>query len=97
MSWYRWEGGDLILHLRVQPKASRDAFAGPYGEGAYKVTITAPPVGGKANAHLIGYLAKQFGVSRSQVHLICGETSRSKTLRLKSPQRLPIPVDESKV
>ena len=97
MSWYRWEGEDRILHLRVQPKASRDAFAGPYGEDAYKVAITAPPVDGKANAHLIRYLAKQFGVPRSQIYLISGETSRSKTLRLKSPQRRPIPIEESKV
>ncbi|MEJ2694932.1 MAG: DUF167 family protein, partial [Candidatus Thiodiazotropha sp.] len=47
MSWFRWEGTELILRLRVQPKASKDAFAGPYGEREYKVTLTAPPVDGK--------------------------------------------------
>ncbi len=92
MSWYRWEGQDLILRLRVQPKASRDAFSGPYDNDHYKVTLTAPPVDGKANSHLLKFIAKAFGLSRSQVILESGAHSRSKCLRLKSPTRLPIPV-----
>ena len=89
MDWYRWQDRDLILHLRIQPKASRDAFVAPYGEAEYKVAITAPPVDGKTNACLIGFLAKQFGLSKSAVILEAGEKSRSKRLRLKSPTRLP--------
>jgi uncharacterized protein (TIGR00251 family) len=95
MSWYRWEDQDLILRLRIQPKASRDAFVAPYGEDEYKITITAPPVDGQANIHLIKFLAKQFGLPRSRVSLESGETSRSKSLRLKSPTKMPIPVDDS--
>lgn len=53
MTWHRWEGDDLILHLRVQPKASKDALVGPYGDKEYKVTLTAPPVDGRANTHLL--------------------------------------------
>lgn len=90
MSWYRWEGEDLILHLRVQPKASQDAFVGPYGEDAYKVTLQAPPIDGKANAQLLKFIAKAFGLPRSRVLLESGANSRSKRLRLKSPSRLPI-------
>jgi uncharacterized protein (TIGR00251 family) len=90
MSWYRWEGDELILHLRVQPKASKDAFSGPYGDAEYKVTLTAPPVDGKANAHLLKFIAKAFGIPRSRVVLESGAHSRSKCLRLKSPSRLPI-------
>jgi len=94
MSWFRWEGEDLILHLRVQPKSSRDALVGPYGEAEFKVAITAPPVEGKANAHLLKFLAKQFGLPRSHISLISGAGSRSKTLRLKSPTKRPIALDE---
>ena len=93
MSWYRWEGNDLLLRLRVQPKASRDAFCGPYDSDHYKVSLTAPPVDGKANSHLIKFLAKAFGLPRSQVTLESGAHSRSKRLRLKSPTLLPISVD----
>ena len=95
MSWYQWDDKDLLLHLRLQPKSSRDAFVGPYGENEFKITITAPPVDGKANAHLIRFLAKQFGLSPSQINIEVGETSRSKRVRLKSPKRLPILLDES--
>jgi uncharacterized protein (TIGR00251 family) len=90
VSWYHWEGEDLILRLRVQPKASRDALTGPYGDDEYKVNLTAPPVDGKANAHLLKFVAKTFGLPRSRVVLECGAHSRSKRLRLKSPSRWPI-------
>jgi uncharacterized protein YggU (UPF0235/DUF167 family) len=30
-----------------------------------KIRLTAPPVEGKANAYLMGFLAKAFGVSRA--------------------------------
>jgi hypothetical protein len=43
--WYRWDGDDLILSLKIQPKASRDELAEPLGD-ALKVRITAPPVDG---------------------------------------------------
>ncbi|MBL3617569.1 MAG: YggU family protein [gamma proteobacterium endosymbiont of Lamellibrachia anaximandri] len=74
--WYHWDGDDLTLRLRIQPKASRDTFVGPHGDD-FKIRITAPPVDGKANTHLIKLLAKAFGVPRSQVTLVSGETSRS--------------------
>jgi len=92
MSWYRWEGDDLILNLRVQPKASKDAFIGPYGEQEYKVSLTAPPIEGKANEHLVKFVAKAFGLPRSRILLESGDHSRSKRLRLKSPTQLPIPL-----
>jgi len=95
MSWYRWEGDDLILRLRVQPKASRDAFIGPYGEQEYKVSLTAPPVEGKANEHLVKFIAKAFGLPRARITLESGDHSRSKCLRLKSPTQLPIPLENS--
>lgn len=90
MSWYSWEGEDLVLRLRVQPKASRDAFISPFGDTEFKIAICAPPVDGKANAYLLQFLAKEFGVAKSQVTLVAGERSRSKIIRLKSPLKLPI-------
>ena len=87
--WYRWEGDDLLLQLRVQPKASRDGFVGPLGE-AYKVRITAPPVEGRANAHLLAFLAKAFGVPKGAVALEAGAGGRLKRVRIHAPRRLPI-------
>jgi len=86
--WYRWDGEDLVLTIKVQPRASRDELAEPLGD-ALKVRITAPPVDGKANAHLIGFLAKTFGVAKSAVLLESGDTGRNKRLRVKKPRRVP--------
>ncbi len=87
--WYRWEGEDLLLQLRVQPRAGRDQFVGPYGD-QYKVRITAPPVDGKANEHLLRFLAKAFGVGREQVSLVSGESGKNKGFRIHSPRKFPI-------
>lgn len=89
--WYHWEGDDLLLSLRIQPRSGRDEFVAVYGD-QYKVRITAPPVDGKANTHLIRFLARAFGVGRADVRLISGESSRSKSVRISAPVKLPIPV-----
>ncbi len=88
-SWYRWDGEDLILNLRVQPRASRDELAGPRGT-SFRVRITAPPVDGKANDHLTRFIAKAFGVSRGDVTLEAGDASRDKRIRVHRPTCLPV-------
>ena len=88
MPSYQWQGDDLLLWLRVQPKASHDAFAGESGD-ALKVRITAPPVDGKANKHLLAWLAKQFGVAKSTLTLEAGKEQRNKRVRIPSPKQIP--------
>jgi len=87
--WFRWQDGALVLRLRIQPKASRDEFTGPQ-EGRLRIRITAPPVDGKANLHLIRFLAKAFGVSKSSVTIEAGESSRDKRVRITGPVKSPI-------
>lgn len=89
--WYRWEGESLYLQLRVQPRAGRDEFVAPYGD-QYKLRITSPPVDGKANAHLIRFLAKAFGVRRDQVTLVSGESCKNKGFCIEKPVKFPIPL-----
>lgn len=92
MGWFRRDGSDLILQIRVQPRASADSIAGVIGD-CLKVRLTAPPVEGKANEHLIAYLARLFGVPKSQVILERGDTSKHKQLRIRSPRKLPENLD----
>ncbi len=87
-TWYQWQGEDLILTLRVQPRASRDEIVGPHGD-TLKVRITAPPVEGKANAHLLRFLADAFDVPRASVVLLSGDSARGKRVRISSPGVLP--------
>jgi len=88
MPFYHWDGEDLILDCHLQPKASRDEFAGLHGE-RLKIRLTAPPVEGKANAHLLAFLGKAFGVPKSQVKLESGELNRQKRVRIPRPSKLP--------
>lgn len=88
MAWYRWQGDDLELSLRVQPRASRDGFGDIEGE-VRKLRLKAAPVDGKANAELMRYLAKAFGVPRARVSLLVGERSRNKRVRVVAPRKLP--------
>lgn len=92
-TWYQWDQKDLLLNVRVQPKARHDEIVGPYSN-ALKVRITAPPVDGIANSHLIRFLAKTFGVPISQVSLLSGKTGRDKRLRIQSPVILPAEISQ---
>ena len=79
--FFAWDDGDLLLRVRVQPKAARDEIAGLHGE-ALKLRITAPPVAGKANQHLLKFLAKELGLAKGDVSVDKGDKGRDKTLRL---------------
>ncbi len=83
-----WDGADLILRLRIQPRARRDEIVGMQGD-CIKVRISAPPVEGLANARLVEFLAECFGVSRSSVVLLHGRSGKTKLARVLSPAKLP--------
>lgn len=84
----QWQGTDLVLECYVQPKASRDELVGRHA-GKLKIRITAPPTDGKANSHLIRFLADSFDVSKSEVTVVAGAASRHKRLRITAPGRIP--------
>ncbi len=85
MSFFRSVADGLILTVRVTPKASRAAVQGtmetPDGL-APKDAVTAPADKGKANAAVAELLAKAFHVSKRNVVLTSGETSRRKVLHV---------------
>jgi len=71
----------LTFKVHLQPKSSRNAIAGLHGD-ALKITVTAAPVGGAANAMCCRYLARRLGVPKHAVEIVAGSTSRSKRLRI---------------
>lgn len=85
---YHWEGPDLWLAVHIQPGARQDGIVGPHGD-RLKIRITAPPADGKANAHLIRFLADCFGVPAADVELLAGNGGRDKRLCIRNPRRLP--------
>lgn len=88
MTHYQWQGSDLLLRCHLQPKASSDEVAGLHGD-RLKLRITAPPVDGKANAHLLQWLGKQFHVPKSRVTILQGESGRSKNILIQAPAFIP--------
>jgi uncharacterized protein (TIGR00251 family) len=84
----RRDGRDWLLDVRVTPRASRTRFAGVLN-GRLRVHLQAPPVDGRANTALVGYVAECCDLSRSSVSLERGSTARDKTLRLRDMDQLP--------
>ena len=67
--------------VRVHPRAKKNAITGEVGD-AVKLSLTAPPVDGKANDACIDFFAKLLEVPRSSVTIAAGQTSRSKVVRV---------------
>jgi len=80
--WLRSDGADVVLSLHVQPGARKTEIAGLHGE-SLKIRLAAPPVDGKANECLIGFLAQTLGIAKSSIELVGGATSRAKRVRVK--------------
>ena len=73
--------GSVIFSIRVVPRASRSEIVGIH-DGALKIRIASPPVDGAANAEIVRFLAKAFGVSKSDVFILSGETSKNKRIKI---------------
>ena len=71
--------GGVRFAVRVQPRATRSEVVGALGE-ALKVRLAAPPVDGAANEALIELLASVLGVSKRDVRIARGSSSRSKVV-----------------
>ncbi|MEO8593656.1 MAG: DUF167 domain-containing protein [Candidatus Solibacter sp.] len=69
------------LSVKVHPRAKRTALAGKLGE-AWKLSLAAPPVDGKANDECVRFFAEFAGVPRSRVRIVNGITSRSKLVEI---------------
>jgi uncharacterized protein (TIGR00251 family) len=70
-----------LLQIKVIANASKTELVKT--EAGYKARIQCPPVDGKANDALIMLLSKEFGVTKNNIEIIKGKTSRNKTVLLK--------------
>lgn len=67
--------------IKVHPRARKNAITGELG-GALKLSLTAPPVEGRANEACIEFLANLLKVPRSSVTIASGQSSRRKLIRV---------------
>ena len=78
---FKITGNDIIIKVKIVPGSSKNKIIGAYND-ALKITITAPPVEGKANKKCIAYLAKYFDVVKSKIKIISGQTSKNKLIKI---------------
>jgi uncharacterized protein len=71
----------VTFAIKVHPRAKLNAITGRLGD-ALKVSLTAPPVDGRANEACIDFFAKLLKVPRSSVTIAAGQTSRNKVIRV---------------
>ncbi len=70
--------------MRVTPRGGRDRVDGLVtladGRCAVAARVAAPPDDGKANAALLKLLGKAWGVPKSSLRIVAGETARIKSV-----------------
>ena len=71
----------VTLKIRVIPNAKNSEFSG-YRHDELVLRLNAPPVEGKANKAAVDFLSEYFGVTRSAVVLVRGESSRHKIFQI---------------
>jgi uncharacterized protein len=67
--------------IKVHPRARKNAISGELGD-ALKLSLTSPPVDGRANDACIEFISKLLKVARSSVTIAAGQTSRRKVIRV---------------
>jgi uncharacterized protein (TIGR00251 family) len=73
--------GGVAFAVKVHPRAKKNAIPGELGD-ALKVSLTAPPMEGRANEACVEFFAKLLKVPRSSVTIASGQTSRNKVIRV---------------
>ena len=75
----------------AKPGARRTAVGGGYGEPpALVVRVAAAAVDGAANKAVVAALAEAFGIRRSSIRIVSGQSSRAKRIEIVgAPEDLP--------
>jgi uncharacterized protein (TIGR00251 family) len=74
-------GTGVSFAVRVHPRAKKNWIAGELG-AALKVSLTSPPIDGRANEACVEFFAKLLKVPRTSVTIASGQNSRNKVVRV---------------
>lgn len=81
----------LKLAVRLTPRAKADRVLGvaatAEGKRVVRVSVTAPPEDGRANEALLQLLARVWQLSRRDLAIVAGTTSRHKTVSVAGDPR----------
>lgn len=77
------------LELKIIPGAAQEQVVGMLGD-ALKIRVRAQPERGKANAAVIGVLAKFLGLPEAALTICSGHTSASKVVEIQGLSRVDL-------
>jgi len=87
-SFCKWEDDTLVLNILGKPRAKRDKIGKVKGK-QLEIAVAEDPVRGKATAHLVDFLADEFGVKRTAITVVFGTYNVNKQVRICAPTILP--------
>jgi uncharacterized protein (TIGR00251 family) len=74
-------GARTRVRLRVAPGARKTELAGRHGDG-WKIRVSAPPEGGRANDAVLDLLAERVGLPRRSLTIVSGRKGRDKVVEM---------------
>lgn len=72
----------MKIPVTIKPNSRHREEVVVGSDGVYIIYTKAPAIEGRANAAAIKLLAKHFGVSKSQIRLLHGATSKHKVFNI---------------
>ncbi|WP_287129323.1 DUF167 domain-containing protein [Candidatus Cyanaurora vandensis] len=71
----------MMRLVKVKPNAKHQLLSGAL-DGSFIAHLKSPPTEGKANQELVNLLADHFNVTKAQVTIVAGFTSRHKVVEI---------------
>jgi uncharacterized protein (TIGR00251 family) len=71
----------MKIFVKAKPNANEEKIE-KIDESNFSISVKEPPVQGRANAAIISALAEYFKISKSQVRLISGFSSKQKIFEI---------------
>lgn len=75
----------IVLKLRISPNAAKNQLI--LSDEMIKLKITAQPIENKANKAVVEYLSKLFKIPKTSITILKGDTSKDKTLLLRTTDK----------
>lgn len=72
----------LIIKVKIVPNSSKNDII--LEDEFIKVKVMAQPIENKANKALVEFLSKTFKISKTNIEILKGDTSKEKTILLKT-------------
>ena len=78
----------ITIKIKVEPRSSRKGISGVMGE-TLKIRVNSPPVGGAANEELIDILSEEFGIRKTAIKIVRGNSSKDKVVEVVGIDSIP--------